>query len=83
MIHLRILKHKWRRVKNVQNKDHDFQMKYLNPLTNSRIYLSFKLKCEFLDHITPDFGISEQLPHSLFDDCSTELGKILEIMNQK
>ena len=45
--------------------------------------LSFKLKCEFLEHVTPDFVSPEHLPASLFDDCSNEIDKILEIMELK
>jgi len=55
----------------------------VNPLTNTRLLLSFKLKCEFLDHVTPDFSSPEHLPHSIFDDCSNEIDKILEIMEER
>lgn len=46
----------------------DVNVGITNPITNSRINLSFKLKVEFLDHVIPDFEIPEHLPHSIFDD---------------
>lgn len=31
----------------------------------------------------PDFGVPEHLPHSIFDDCSNEIDKILEVLKEK
>ena len=62
---------------------YDLKIGFTNPITNSRINLSFKLKVEFLDHVIPDFEIPEHLPHSLFDDCSTEIDKIMQYMEDK
>jgi hypothetical protein len=45
--------------------------------------LSFKLNCEFLDHVSPDFASPEVLPPSIFDDCSNEIDKIIELMDLK
>ena len=66
-----------------KDKDFDLNVGWVNPLTNSRLLLSFKLKWEFLDHVAPDFGVPEHLPHSLFDDCSNEIDRILEVMKEK
>ena len=69
--------------KENEQDPYDLKIGFTNPITNSRINLSFKLKVEFLDHIIPDFEIPEHLPHSLFDDCSTEINKIMQHMEDK
>lgn len=51
-----------------EEEPYDLNIGCVNPLTNTRLLLSFKLKCEFLDHVTPDFASPEHLPHSIFDD---------------
>lgn len=66
-----------------KEEDFDVNVGCVNPLTNTRLMLSFKLNCEFLDHVSPDFSSPEHLPPSIFDDCSNEIDKILEIMEQK